>query len=57
MTEKNRILNDATVLNMLHQQIWTTPQASLPAWWRLAMSRYNRRSFFVAEVSTFSKKA
>jgi len=50
--EKIRILNDPIVLSQLHQEIWTAPEASLPPWWRLAMSRYNRRSFFVAEVAT-----
>lgn len=50
--EKNRILNDPTVLSQLHQEIWTAPQNSLPPWWRLAMSRYNRRSSFVAELAT-----
>ncbi|MDQ8195216.1 glucans biosynthesis glucosyltransferase MdoH [Coraliomargarita sp. SDUM461004] len=49
--EKNRILNDSSILSQLHQEIWTAPQASLPPWWRLAMSRYNRRSSFVAELS------
>jgi membrane glycosyltransferase len=48
--EKNRILNDRATLRQLHQEIWIVPQASLPAWWRLAMSRYNRRSSFVAEL-------
>ena len=50
--EKIRILNDPIVLSQLHQEIWTAPEASLPPWWRLAMSRFNRRSFFVAEVAT-----
>jgi membrane glycosyltransferase len=50
--EKVRLLNDPTVLNRLHHDIWTAPEASLPPWWRLAMSRYNRRSSFVAELAT-----
>lgn len=50
--EKSRILNDRATLRKLHQEIWVTPQASLPAWWRLAMSRYNRRSSFVAELGS-----
>jgi membrane glycosyltransferase len=55
-SEKNRILNDRGTLRQLHQEIWIAPQASLPSWWRFAMSRYNRRSSFVAELeqSTFS---
>jgi membrane glycosyltransferase len=48
--EKNRILNDRVTLKKLHQEIWVAPTASLPAWWRFAMSRYNRRSSFVAEL-------
>jgi len=50
--EKNRILNDPTVLSHLHQGIWTAPQSLLPPWWCLAMSRYNRRSSFVSELAT-----
>jgi hypothetical protein len=49
--DKNRLLNDPGILSQLHQEVWTAPQASLPAWWRLAMSRYNRRSSFVAELA------
>lgn len=49
--EKNRILNDSLTLSRLHKEIWTAPETSLPPWWRLAMSRYNRRSSFVAELS------
>ncbi|MGZ0656125.1 glucans biosynthesis glucosyltransferase MdoH [Coraliomargarita sp. W4R72] len=51
-SEKNRILNDPATLSQLHQEIWTAPEASLPPWWRLAMSRYNRRSSFVSELAT-----
>lgn len=49
-TEKNRILNDPHTLSRLHDQVWKTPEAELPPWWRLAINRYNRQSSFVAEL-------
>lgn len=48
--EKNRILNDPETVGRLHRRIWSLSEDQLHSWWQLAMSRYSRRSLFVAEM-------
>jgi len=49
-SEKNRILNDPETVGRLHRRIWSLSEDELHGWWQLAMSRYSRRSLFVAEM-------
>ncbi|WP_269522791.1 glucans biosynthesis glucosyltransferase MdoH [Coraliomargarita parva] len=48
--EKIRLLNDPKSMRQLHRRIWTMTESKLHNWWRLALSRYSRRSLFVAEL-------
>lgn len=48
-SEKDRLLNDPYTIRALHKKIWSLPEAGLHPWWRLAMSRYSRRSLYVAD--------
>lgn len=47
--EKDRILNDPYTVRALYQEIWTRPESELHPWWRLAISRYSRRSIYVSD--------
>jgi len=48
-SEKDRILNDPYTVRSLHKRIWALPESELHPWWRLAMSRYSRRSLYVSD--------
>lgn len=48
-SDKGRILNDRNSVRSLHHRLWTQPEAQMNPWWRLAISRYSRQSFFKAD--------
>ncbi|MGE9294915.1 MAG: glucans biosynthesis glucosyltransferase MdoH [Puniceicoccales bacterium] len=48
---KLRLLYDLPSVQRLHQEIWDRPFHELPAFWRLALDRYNRESLFKVHLT------
>ena len=41
MRDKYAVMFDAESMVWLHRNLWATPDAQLPEWWRIAMRQYN----------------